>query len=67
MDKVPNWTAIIGIMLTGIGLIAGILGWWVSKFLADKKDIITALIKIEDLERRMNDVESDTRDKKRRH
>lgn len=62
----PNWIAIIVSILGGIGTIAAILGWWISKFLADKKDIITCIIKIEDLERRMSEVQADIKDLERK-
>lgn len=58
MDKGINWQA-VGVIIAGVGLIAGILAWWMSKFLSDKRDIITCKIKIEELDRRMNNAEGD--------
>jgi len=66
MDK-PNWIAIAGILVTGVGLIVGIIGWWISKFLADKKDIITCMIKIENLEREMEEVKEEQKNIRRHH
>jgi len=66
-NSTPNWTAIISIILGGLGLIAGILGWWISKFLADKKDIMSCLLKIENLEDRVDDLEEEQRYQRREH
>jgi len=66
-NSTPNWTTIIGILIAGLGLIAGVLGWWISKFLADKKDIMSCILKIDNLERRVKDIEEEQRYNRREH
>jgi hypothetical protein len=64
----------IAINLDGVGvfigvatLLVGILSWWLSKLLSDKKDITVVQIKIENIERRVKELEDDVNDLQRKH
>lgn len=44
---------LIGVVIAAIVAFAGIISWWISKFLSDKKDITVLQVKMKDLERRV--------------
>lgn len=53
---------IIFSIISAIGVFAGILAWWISKLLADKKDIITNALEISHLQREIGELKSDVKD-----
>lgn len=57
-----NWGVIVTIIIACGGLF-----WGLAKMLLDKKDIITHGVKIDDLERRMAEVERKVETKKNKH
>ena len=57
----------IGVFVGAASLIVGILSWWLSKLLSDKKDSTIHEVKIEQLERRMNIAEADIKDLQQRN
>lgn len=60
--NIDGVTAFIG----GAALLVGILSWWLSKLLGDKKDITIVQVKLENLERRMTEVEHEVDDLQRK-
>lgn len=64
MDK--ENIAAIALVVSAIGLFAGVISWWLGKFLADKRDSVEHGIKIEHLERRIDDLEDEVRDLRRK-
>lgn len=54
------------LIVSAIGLFAGVISWWLGKFLADKRDSVEHGIKIEHLERRLDDLEDEVRDLRRK-
>lgn len=56
----------IALVVSAIGLFAGVISWWLGKFLADKRDSVEHGIKIEQLERRVDDLEDEMRDYRRK-
>ena len=56
----------IGIFIGVVSLLVGILSWWLSKLLSDKRDSTIHEVKIEQLERRMQIAENEIRDLQQR-
>lgn len=54
------------LIVSAIGLFAGVISWWLGKFLADKRDSVEHGIKIEHLESRVEDLEDEIRDLRRK-
>lgn len=55
----------VGIFIGAASLLVGILSWWLSKLLSDKRDSTIHSVKIEQLERRMQIAENDIKDLQR--
>lgn len=49
----------IGLLIGAASLAIGVLSWWLSKLLTDKKDITILQVTVEDLERRVEELEED--------
>jgi hypothetical protein len=49
----------IGIFIAGASLLIGILSWWLSKLLTDKKDITIIEVEIRHLKERVEDIEDE--------
>lgn len=56
----------IGILIGTASLAIGVLSWWLSKLLSDKKDITVLQVNVEDLERRVEELEEDIKVLQRR-
>lgn len=56
----------IALVVSAVGLFAGVISWWLGKFLADKRDSVEHGIKIEHLESRVDDLEDEVRDLRRK-
>jgi len=54
-------------LLTGIGVIAGIFSWWLSKFLSDKKESTELRIEVKYLEEDVRKLERDVEDLKNKN
>lgn len=55
----------VGVFIGVATLLIGVLSWWLSKLLSDKKDMTVLQVKVENLERRMKDNEDDIDDLKK--
>ncbi len=53
---------IIFSIISAIGVFAGILAWWISKLLADKKDSITNALEISHLRHDFGKMEEDIKE-----
>ena len=49
----------MGVYIAFASLAVGVLTWWLSKLLSDKRDSTIHEVKIQNLERRMDDAEED--------
>jgi hypothetical protein len=56
----------IGIFIAGSSLLIGILSWWLSKLLTDKKDITIIEVEIRHLKERVEDIEDELNDIRKR-
>lgn len=54
-------------LLTGIGVIAGIFSWWLSKFLSDKKESTELRIEVKYLKEDVRKLERDVEDLKNKN
>lgn len=56
---------IIFSVISAIGVVSGVLAWWVSKLLADKKDTITHALEIDFMKKQLVEIKDDIKDIKR--
>lgn len=63
MDK--ENIAAIALVVSAIGLFAGVISWWLGKFLADKRDSVAHGIDIEHMKEDIEEMKGDIRDLQR--
>jgi hypothetical protein len=61
-----KYLPVAALIVSAIGLFAGVISWWLGKFLADKRDSVSYGIKIEHLESRVDDLEDEIRELRRK-
>ncbi len=56
---------IIFSVISAVGVVGGILAWWIGKMLSDKKDSITHALEIEFMKKQLIEIKEDLKEFKK--